>query len=99
MMKLLMSWDIKPGQEHAYSEFVVQELVPSMSQMGLHLTDAWHTLYGEGPQILFGGVTDDLEGMKKILDSDEWQALHQKLMKFVVNYSRRVVPASTRFQM
>ena len=51
MIKLLMSWDIKPGQEAAYFEFAVQELTPSMAQMGLHLTEAWYTIYGKGPQI------------------------------------------------
>ncbi len=99
MMKLLMSWDIKSGQEAAYFEFAVQELAPSMTQLGLHLTDAWYTVYGEGPQILLGGVTDDLKTMQKILEGDEWQSLHEKLLRFVSNYSYKIVPASNRFQM
>jgi hypothetical protein len=99
MMKLLMSWDIKPGQEAAYFEFAVQELAPSMTQMGLHLTDAWYTVYGEGPQILLGSVTDDFQTMQKILEGDEWQSLHEKLLRFVNNYSYKIVQASNRFQM
>jgi len=99
MIKLLMNWDIKSGQEQAYSEFVVKELVPSMTQMGLHLTEAWHTLYGEGPQIMVGGVTEDLESMQQILSSDDWQKLHQKLQNFVANYSHKVIRASNRFQL
>jgi hypothetical protein len=99
VIKLLMNWDIKPGQEAAYFEFAVQELTPSMAQMGLHLTEAWYTIYGKGPQILFGGVTDDLEAMQKILESDEWQSLHKKLLRFVTNYSHKIVRASNRFQM
>lgn len=98
-MKLLMSWDIKPGQEAAYFEFAVQELAPSLTQMGLQLTDAWYTVYGEGPQILFGSVTDDLEAMQKVLTGDEWQSLHEKLQRFVTNYSHKVIPASNRFQL
>jgi len=99
MMKLLMSWDIKPGQEEAYFQFQVQELAPSMMQMGLQLTEAWYKVYGEGPRMLFGGVTDDLETMKEVLESDEWQSLHEKLLRFVTNYSHKVVRASNRFQM
>ena len=99
MIKLLMSWDIKPGQEQAYFEFAVQEMAPSMTQAGLQLTEAWYTIYGEGSQILVGGVTDDLETMKKILKGEDWQALHEKLMRYVTNYSHKVVQASERFQM
>jgi len=99
MIKLLMSWDIKPGHEHAYFEFAVQELAPSMTKIGLHLTDAWYTVYGQGPQILVGGVTEDLESMQGILEGDEWQELREKLMKYVTNYSHKVVPAKSRFQM
>lgn len=99
MMKLLMSWDIKPGQEHAYFEFAQRELVPSMMQMGLQLTEAWYTFYGDGPQILFRAVTEDLEAMREILEGDEWQSLHEKLLRFVTNYSHKIVQASNRFQM
>lgn len=98
LVKMLMSWDIKPGQERAYSEFVMQELVPSMAQMGLHLNEAWHTIAGEGPQILFVAVTEDLETTQRILENDGWQSLHEKLLKFVTNYSHKVIPAQNRFQ-
>ena len=70
-----------------------------MMQMGLHLTEAWYTVYGEGPQILVGGVADDLETMERILESDEWQSLREKLLQFVTNYSHKIVQASNRFQM
>jgi len=99
MLKLLMSWDIKPGQEAAYFEFAVQELAPAMAKMNLHLGEAWYTVYGEGPQILIVGVADNVETMKRILQSGEWRALHKKLLQFVDNYSHKIVRASNRFQM
>jgi hypothetical protein len=99
MIKLLMSWDIKPSQEHAYFEFQVQELAPALAQMGLQLTEAWYTVYGDGPKILFGGVADDMETLQKILAGEEWQSLQEKLLGFVTNYSHKVVPFKRRFQM
>ena len=99
MFKLLMSWDIKPGQEAAYFEFAVQELAPAMQKIDLHLGEAWYTVYGEGPQILIVGVASDLESMKQILQSDEWLSLHEKLLQFVDNYSHKIVRATNRFQM
>ena len=99
MVKPLMSWDIRPGQESDYFQFVVQEFGPGLLNMGVRPTDAWYTAYGDGPQILTGGVTDDLETMRKVLGSDEWRTLKQKLLTFVTNYRQKVVRASGGFQL
>lgn len=99
MVKLLMSWDIKPGQEAAYFEFIVKEWAPSIMKLGLQPTEAWYTVFGNGPQILTGGITEDLETMRGILESEEWRDLHEKLLGFVTNFEQKVVPATGRFQL
>ncbi len=99
MVKLLMSWDIKPGQEAAYFEFIVKEWAPGVMRLGLQPTEAWYTVFGDGPQILTGGVAEDLETMRQILESEEWQNLHEKLLTFVTNFQQKVVPATGRFQL
>jgi hypothetical protein len=99
MVKLLMNWDIKPGQEAAYFEFIVKEWAPGVMKLGLQPTEAWYTVFGSGPQILTGGVTEDLETMRKILESEEWRNLQQKLFDFVMNFQQKVVPATGRFQL
>lgn len=99
MVKLLMNWDIQPGHEQPYFEFVMQEFAPGLMRLGLQPTEAWYTIHGKGPQILTGVVTDDLETMRKILNSDEWHDLHERLMTHVTNYSQKIVQASGRFQL
>ena len=99
MVKLLMSWDIRPGRESEYFEFVVSEYAPTLTRLGIQPTEAWYTIYGEGPQILTGAVTEDLKSMREVLGSEEWTALREKLMKFVTNFQQKVVPASGRFQL
>jgi len=98
MIKLLLTWDIKPGHDQEYMKFLVGEFGPAMVEAGLELTDAWYTMYGEGPQVLAGGVTDTLEGMREILTSKEWQELEAKLLTMVDNYRRRIVEATGGFQ-
>ena len=99
MVKLLMSWDIKPGQETAYFEFIVKEWAPGVMKLGFQPTEAWYTVFGDGPQILTGGITEDLETMREILESEEWRNLQEKLFAFVTNFQQKVVPATGRFQL
>jgi hypothetical protein len=99
MIKLLMSWDIRPGRESEYFEFVVRDYAPTLTRLGIQPTEAWYTIYGEGPQILTGAVTEDLPAMRKVLSSSEWSELRDKLMQYVTNFHQKVVPASGRFQL
>lgn len=99
MIKLLMSWNIKMGREQPYFEFIVREFAPGLMRLGIQPTEAWYTIYGKGPQILTGGVTEDLETMQHILNSQDWQRLHGKLLVYVTNYQQKVVEASGRFQL
>jgi len=99
MIKLLMSWNIKSGQENEYFEFIVREFAPVIMKMGLRPTESWYTVYGEGPQILTGAVTDDLDAMLDVLKSQEWRALHAKLLEYVADYRHKVVRATSTFQL
>jgi hypothetical protein len=98
-VKLLMTWDIMPGREQEYFEFVVREFVPGMQRLGIQPTEAWYTTYGDRPQILTGGVTDDMDSMDEALATEEWQDLRDNLLEFVTNFDYKVVPASSGFQM
>ena len=99
MVKLLMNWDIKSGHEQSYFEFVMQEFAPGLMRLGLQPTEAWYTVYGQGPQILTGAVTDDIETMRHILEGEEWRALRERLLEHVHNFSQKVIQASGRFQL
>lgn len=99
MVKLLMSWDIRPGRESEYFEFVVREYAPSLMRLGMQPTEAWYTIYGEGPQILTGVVTEDLNSMQEILGSEEWSELLNKLNQYVTNFRQKIVKATGRFQL
>jgi hypothetical protein len=99
MIKLLMKWDIKPGHEQSYFEFVTQEFAPGLMRLGLQPTEAWYTVYGKGTQFLTGVVTEDLATMRKILSGDEWQDLRDRLLEHVTNFSHKTIQATGRFQL
>ena len=43
--KMLLSYDIKNGMHSIYYRYVVSEFVPSLNEMGVYVTEAWHTAY------------------------------------------------------
>lgn len=98
-VKLLMTWDIIPGREQEYFEFVVREFIPGMQRLELEPVDAWFTVYGNQPQIMTGAQMPSLAALERILASEEWKSLINKLMDYVEDYQYKIVPARPGFQM
>ena len=98
-VKVIMTWDILPGKEQEYFEFVVRDFVPGMQRIGIQPTEAWFTQYGDQPQILTGGIAENLIDMQSALESEDWQQLREQLAEYVTNFSMKVVKASGGFQM
>lgn len=99
MVKLLMRWNIKPGKEADYFEYILKEFAPGINKLGLQLTESWYTVYGEGPQILTGASTDSQEEMDSALSNEAWPKLIEKMREYVTDFGYKVVPAAGRFQL
>jgi len=97
-VKLLMTWDILPGREQEYFEFVVRDFIPGIQKIGLEPTDAWFTVYGDKPQIMTAAKMRNLKNLYQAIESDEWERLINELMDFVENYDQKIVLARTGFQ-
>lgn len=99
-VKLLMHWDIKPGRDQEYFEFLIREWGPGITRLGVEPSGAWWTAYSHHPmpQIMAEAIADDLLTMQAILKSDEWKQLHDKLLDFVENYTQKVVRTTGEFQ-
>jgi len=98
-VKLLMMWDIMPGREQDYFEFVVREFLPGMQNMGLEPSDAWFTVFGSQPQIMVAAQMDSQAVMEQLLRTPEWGALTNRLMDYVINFQLKIVEARSGFQM
>ena len=98
-VKLLMTWDIIPGREQEYFEFVVRDFVPGMQRAGLEPSDAWYTIFGNQPQIMAGAQMGSLAGMERVLQSEEWNSLVNQLLDYVTNYRYKIVQARGGFQL
>lgn len=97
-VKVIMSWDIVDGREQEYFEFVVRSFMPGVQKLGMALSDAWVTIYGDHPQILVGAVVPGLEKAQRIMASDDWHTLNEDLQAYVKNYDIKVAPLEGGFQ-
>ena len=97
--KLLLSWDILPGREQEYFEFVVREFIPGIQALGLEPSDAWLTVYGEQPQILTGVQGSSLNSINTVLASQEWDSMITRLLDYVDNLEVKTVKVKPGFQM
>jgi len=97
-VKMLMTYDVVPELQQAYYEFVLGEMIPTAQSMGLVLSEAWHTAYGDYPIRLNGFVARNRQEIDRILASTEWRELEDKLKRFVNAYQRKIVPFREGFQ-
>ncbi len=99
MLKLIMTWDVRPGREPAYFDWAIKTFVPGLMDMGLQPVDAWYTVYGDGPQMLVGVLAEDRETLREALRSSEWEELRDDLMGYVTSYDQKIVRATGSFQL
>src|SRR5512141_2030257 len=98
-VKLLMTWDILPGREQEYFEFVVRDFIPGVQRMGMEPSDAWFTMYGKQPQILAAMQMPSINSLNGVLRSDGWRELTGRLLDSVDNLEYKIVQARAGFQM
>ena len=94
-----MTWDIRPGKESEYFEFVVQEFVPKIQRLGIQPSEAWYTVWGKEPQILSGSVADERATIEQAVESEEWKAMIERLLTYVTNFNFKIVPSVGHFQL
>lgn len=93
-----MTWDLSGERDQEYFEFVIGEFIPGVQRLGLQPAEAWATIYGAYPQIQVGLLASDEKQARRILASDDWTVLQDRLFAYVKNFSYKVVPARTGFQ-
>ncbi|MCA9923910.1 MAG: hypothetical protein KC421_16145 [Anaerolineales bacterium] len=96
--KLLLTYEVKSEIAQEYRQFLLGRYVPSMNNLGLQMSEAWHTAYGDAPNRLIGFVCRDRDTIYDLLDNQTWLELNERLQEFVTDFSYKVVPYRGIFQ-
>jgi hypothetical protein len=98
-VKLLMTWDILPGREQEYFEFVVRDFMPVIQNLGMEPSDAWYTMYGNQPQVMAAVQMSSINSLQSVMNSDDWKNLILRLLDYVEDFNYKVVQARGGFQL
>lgn len=96
--KLLLSYEVSAEHMQEYYQFMLGRFVPMIQGMGLEMSEAWHTAYGDQPNRLVGFVARERAAIERVLASSTWEALNEELAQFVANFSYKVIPYREGFQ-
>jgi hypothetical protein len=96
--KMIFAYDIATSSNDSYLQFVLGEMIPAMQEMGVYMTEAWHTGYGEYPLRMVVFVAEDIETIQSMLASDRWEEIEGQFMTFVKSYTRKVISYRQGFQ-
>jgi hypothetical protein len=96
--KVIMRWNVRQEMESEYFEFLVHELIPSMNKLGISDIQVWYTAYGTCEQKMAEGVMDSTDAMLRVMQTDEWAELTDKLQEFVLDYNQKVIAGTRGFQ-
>ena len=90
-VKLILTYDIIAETQDRYYQYMLGELVPAAEALGLHMSGAWHTAYGDYPIRLVEFVADDYDTLNSVLAGSRWEKLESHLHQYVINYKRKIV--------
>ncbi|MBI5667007.1 MAG: hypothetical protein HZC41_03295 [Chloroflexi bacterium] len=96
--RLLLQYDIRLDMYEPYYEYVIKDFVPTLQGMGLYMVAVWHTVYGDYPERQVEFVTESLETLHEVLQSERWEALETRLKSYTLRYQRRIVRYRNGFQ-
>jgi hypothetical protein len=96
--KLLLKYDVIPDTIDAYFRFFVGRYIPVMQAMGLEVSEAWQTAYGNEPNRLIGFVSSNEDKVLGLLNDNTWLDLNDELEKFVTNFSYKIIRYQEGFQ-
>jgi hypothetical protein len=96
--KLMFRYNINRDTHETYYQFIVNEMIPAMQGLGLHMFRVYHTVFGEHPMRQVEFLAEDLDTIRAALASAAFKRIEGKLNGFITDYTRKIVEFRDGFQ-
>lgn len=93
-----INWDIIPGNEQEYSEFITKTFLPETDLMGLTPVGGYYVEVGSGPRVIGVSSCANHQELASIVTSQRFKDLILKLKTYIYNYRTAVLESSGRIK-
>jgi len=91
-----LSWDIIPGNEEEYTDFIAKTFLPETTAMGLIPVGGYYVEVGAGPRVIGVNSCENQQELAGIVMSQRFKDLILKLKMMVYNYRTAVLEPTGR---
>lgn len=87
---LTQNWDIIPGKEDQYEEFVAKKYIPKCTDMGLKSVGGFYVEVGFGPRIISLKSAKTLSDLYQVMAGSSFMELNRELKEYIINYHSKI---------
>jgi len=84
-------WDIRPGKEQAYTDFVMTYYSPTLEKCGVRLVGGYNVVVGKGPGIIAVGLARNMHDLELALSSMQLEEITDRLLELVTGYESQIL--------
>jgi hypothetical protein len=93
-------FNLIPGKEDEYANFVRNDHLPTMEKLGFKMTGGWQVVVGPGPSIVAEGTTKNVTEIAKAIENPEFGRITKILnSNYVTDYSTRILAPTGRIEL
>ena len=90
-VKFNQYWTVDPAKVKEYEKYIISKFIPGINRLGIHTVAGWTVLIGAYSEIIFEGVSNDLELLEKALRDKKYQELSTRMQKYIKGYKTKVL--------
>ena len=90
-VKFNQYWTVNQSRIDEYEKFLTKKFIPGINKLGIHTVAGWAVLIGAYSEVIFEGVTKDLELLEVALVNEQYKTLIDEMQNYVKNYKTKVL--------
>ena len=90
-VKFNQYWTIISEKREQYGKYVINEFIPGLNSLGIHVVAGWMVLVGGYSEIFVEGMSNDLELIEKALRNKKFYKLKNELLNYVKSYKTKIL--------
>ena len=90
-VKFNQYWTIDHEKIKEYEKFIITKYIPGINRLGVHTVAGWTVLVGAYSEIIFEGVSNDLNLLEQALTDEKYKQLNQELQDYIKQYKTKVL--------